>query len=89
MTEFDKVDTNGDGKIDRSEWQAIELEDKRRKMEDADAQRDSQRRMAWFALFGMLLYPVGIISLKLLLLVLLAIFSVTSLLLILWLFLPL
>ena len=61
MTEFDKVDTNGDGKIDRSEWQAIELEDKRRKMEDADAQRDSQRRMAWFALFGMLLYPVGII----------------------------
>ena len=39
---------------------AIELEDKRRKMEDADAQRDSQRRMAWFALAGMLLYPSGI-----------------------------
>jgi hypothetical protein len=61
VTEFDKVDKNGDGTIDRAEWQAIELEDKRRKMEDADAQRDSQRRMAWFALFGMLLYPMGII----------------------------
>jgi len=61
MTEFDKLDQNGDGVIDRDEWQKIELEDKRRKMEDADAQRDSQRRMAWFALFGMLLYPVGII----------------------------
>ena len=60
MSEFDKTDSNGDGVIDRKEWEAIELEDKRRQMEDADAQRDSQRRMAWFALFGMLLYPSGI-----------------------------
>ena len=41
MTEFEKADKNGDGTIDRAEWQAIELEDKRRKMEDADAQCDS------------------------------------------------
>jgi len=60
MTEFEKMDKDGNGVIDKSEWAAIELEDKRRKMEDADAQRDSQRRMAWFALFGMLLYPAGI-----------------------------
>jgi len=45
MTEFDKADQNGDGVIDREEWHKIELEDKRRKMEDADAQRDSQRRI--------------------------------------------
>jgi hypothetical protein len=62
MTEFDKMDKDGDGVIDKTEWAAIELEDKRRKMEDADAQRDSQRRMAWFALFGMLLYPAGIFT---------------------------
>lgn len=60
MTEFDKLDKDGNGVIDKAEWLAIELEDKRRKMEDADAQRDSQRRMAWFALAGMLLYPSGI-----------------------------
>ena len=60
MTDFDKLDKDGNGVIDKAEWLAIELEDKRRKMEDADAQRDSQRRMAWFALAGMLLYPSGI-----------------------------
>lgn len=62
MTEFEKMDKDGNGVIDKTEWAAIELEDKRRKMEDADAQRDSQRRMAWFALFGMLLYPAGIFT---------------------------
>jgi hypothetical protein len=30
-------------------------------MADEDAQRDAQRQMAWFALFGMLLYPFAII----------------------------
>ncbi len=36
------------------------LEFKRKEMEDADAQRDAIRKMAWFALFGLLLYPLGI-----------------------------
>jgi|TARA_R110000803_G_scaffold139522_2_gene206151 hypothetical protein len=60
MTELDKYDTNGNGKIDADEMQLIELEDRRRKMLDDDAQRDSIRKMAWFALLGMLLYPSGI-----------------------------
>ena len=60
MTELEKYDTNGNGKLDPEELQAIELEDRRRKMEDEDAQRDSIRKMAWFALLGLLLYPVGI-----------------------------
>jgi len=60
MTELEKYDTNGNGKLDPEELQAIELEDRRRKMEDEDAQRDSIRKMAWFALFGLLLYPFGI-----------------------------
>ena len=33
---------------------------KRRELEDQDAQRDAMRKMTWFALFGMLLYPTTI-----------------------------
>ncbi len=61
MTELEKYDTNGNGVIDPEELAVIELEDRRRKMEDEDAQRDSIRKMAWFALFGLLLYPIGIL----------------------------
>lgn len=57
MTEYD---FNGNGKIDASE-RKIMLEDRRRKMLDADAKRDAQRRMTWSALIGMLLYPVAIL----------------------------
>jgi FtsH-binding integral membrane protein len=59
MTDLETYDLNGDGKIDEEE-RKIMLEDRRRKMEDADAQRDSIRKMAWFSLFGLLLYPFGI-----------------------------
>lgn len=57
---LEEYDINGNGKIDRDE-RAIMLEDRRRKMEDADAKRDAQRRMTWFALAGMVLYPVAIL----------------------------
>jgi hypothetical protein len=57
MTEFQKADLDGDGNIDKRELE-IYLEAKRREMEDEDAKRDQQRRMVWFALFGMLLYPL-------------------------------
>ena len=61
MTEFEKADVDGNGSIDQSEWDRMAFEDKRLKMLDDDAQRDAQRKMAWFALFGMLLYPFAII----------------------------
>jgi hypothetical protein len=57
MTDFEKADLNGDGNIDKRELE-IYLEAKRREMEDEDAKRDQQRKMVWFALFGMLLYPL-------------------------------
>ena len=38
----------------------------KKEMEDADAQRDAIRKMAWFALFGLLLYPFGIFMTSLL-----------------------
>ena len=50
------ADTNGDGKVSEKE-QAMYLEFKRKELEDADAMRDAQRKMAWFSLAGMLLYP--------------------------------
>lgn len=59
MTKED-YDLNNDGIIDDEE-RAIMLEDKRRSMEDADAKRDAQRRMAWFSLMGMLVFPFGVV----------------------------
>lgn len=55
-----EADTNGDGYVS-SEELAMYLEFKRRELEDQDAQRDAMRKMTWFALFGMLLYPVVIV----------------------------
>lgn len=60
-----EYDLNGNGKIDKQERE-IMLEDRRRKMEDADAKRDAQRRMTWFALSGMVLYPLAILVASLL-----------------------
>ena len=56
----DGMDTNGDGHISKAEYD-MHLEFKRRELEDADAQRDAMRKMTWFALFGMLLYPATIL----------------------------
>jgi len=53
-------DLNDNGKIDPDERE-IMLEDRRRIMIDADAKRDAQRRMAWFSLTGMLLFPFGVV----------------------------
>ena len=50
------ADMNGDGHISKQEME-MHLEFKRKELEDQDAMRDAQRSMAWFALFGMLLYP--------------------------------
>ena len=57
MTEFEKVDADGSGNIDKSEWDALALENRKRVLDDEDAQRDAQRKMTWFALSGMLLFP--------------------------------
>jgi len=53
------ADTNGDGVVDDREHEMY-LEFKRKELDDQDAQRDAIRKMAWFALFGLLLYPLGI-----------------------------
>jgi hypothetical protein len=55
-----EADTNGDGYVSSQEL-ALYLEFKRKELEDQDAQRDAMRKMTWFALWGMLLYPVTIV----------------------------
>ena len=39
----------------------IELENREHEAQDKNAARDAQRGMAWFALFGMLLYPFAVV----------------------------
>ena len=59
------ADTNGDGKVSKVEHEMF-LEFKRKELEDADAMRDAQRTMAWYSLYGMLLYPLLVIVTNLL-----------------------
>jgi hypothetical protein len=59
-TGYHPADINGDGHIDAEEKQ-MELEFRRKALEDADAMRDAQRKMTWFALFGLLLYPFAVV----------------------------
>ena len=53
------ADVNNDGHISKREMD-MHLEFKRKELEDQDAQRDAMRKMTWFSVFGMLLYPAGI-----------------------------
>jgi hypothetical protein len=53
---FHPADTNGDGNVTNDEHEMY-MEFKRKELEDQDAMRDAQRKMAWFSLAGMLLYP--------------------------------
>lgn len=57
---YHPADVNGDGRVSNDE-RDMYIEFKRRELEDQDAQRDAMRKMTWFALWGMLLYPVTIV----------------------------
>lgn len=60
------LDTNGDGVITDEEMarakEIAEYEHKRKMQENEDKKEDQIRAMAWFALWGMLLYPVLILA---------------------------
>ena len=60
IKEFHPADSNGDGLVSAEE-QAMFLEFKRKELDDQDAMRDAQRKMTWFSLFGMLLYPFAVV----------------------------
>ena len=56
---YHPADVNADGKVDDVEREMF-LEFRRKELEDQDLMRDAQRRMTWFALSGMLLYPATV-----------------------------
>jgi hypothetical protein len=54
------TDNTDKTKLDKKEVAELD-EFKRRELEDIDSKRDAKRRMAWYSLFGMLLYPFSVI----------------------------
>ena len=65
-SEFEALDADGDGVITDEEMaqarQIAEFKHKQRLRENEDKKEDQIRAMAWFALWGMLLYPVLILA---------------------------
>jgi len=61
MSNFQKMDKNGNGVIEPDEWNTLAIYERKKEIEDADKRRDSQRSMAWFSLLGLLLYPFAVI----------------------------
>lgn len=57
-SELESADINGDGIVTDDE---LSQHQKMLEIQDQDAMRDAQRKMAWFALFGMLLYPFAVV----------------------------
>lgn len=62
---FEQLDADGDGVITDEEMarakEIAEFEHRKAMQENEDAKEDQIRAMAWFALWGMLLYPVLIL----------------------------
>ena len=59
------LDRDHDGIVSDEEMamekQMIELADMKSNVENEDKKQDAQRHMAWFALWGMLLYPFAVV----------------------------
>ena len=53
-TKYKKYDLDGDGVITDKE---LEMDERLMRIENEDKKQDAQRYMAWFSLWGMLLYP--------------------------------
>jgi hypothetical protein len=57
-SKYEETDLNRDGIVTDEE---IGKAERITQMENQDKREDAQRNMAWFALFGMLLYPFAVI----------------------------
>lgn len=61
MSEFEKLDTDKNGSLDKDEFRALEIEDKKLIMYDNDAKRNLERKLVTMSAFGLILYPLVII----------------------------
>ena len=57
-SKYEGMDLDGDGIVTDAEMAKAE---RMIQIENEDKRQDAQRNMAWFALFGMLLYPFAVI----------------------------
>lgn len=57
-SKFNEYDLDGDGVVSDKE---MDMSKEMMRMENEDKKQDAQRNMAWFALFGMLLYPFAVV----------------------------
>lgn len=57
-SEYEKYDLDGDGIVTDDE---LDMDERLMRIENEDKKQDAQRNMAWFALFGMLLYPALVV----------------------------
>jgi hypothetical protein len=57
-SKYEDFDVNGDGVVTDAEMDRAE---RMIQIENDDKRQDAQRNMAWFALFGMLLYPFAVV----------------------------
>jgi hypothetical protein len=55
---WEAADADGDGIVTEEEMAMYE---RKVRFENEDKKEDAQRNMAWFALFGMLLYPFSVV----------------------------
>ena len=64
-SEYAHLDADGDGIVTDEELEMdrkmLELQDLKSDMENEDKKQDAQRQMAWFARWGMLLYPFAVV----------------------------
>ena len=64
-SKYEEFDVDGDGVVTDEELdmdeRLLKLQDMKSDMENEDKKQDAQRNMAWFALFGMLLYPALVV----------------------------
>lgn len=57
-SKYETMDLDGDGVVTDAEMAKAE---RMIQIENEDKKEDAQRNMAWFALFGMLLYPFAVV----------------------------
>ena len=53
-SQYAKYDVDGDGVVTDEE---LDMDERMMRLENEDKKQDAQRYMAWFSLWGMLLYP--------------------------------